>query len=116
MEAKHNLVRRVEDLTPVSLRQRVKGSSDPEAVWGKASLRQVSLLRASMRADLAIYSSPASPTGRGPELGKEDREFLVASKVNLNRQPWRPPFRTRLLLSLRPTALPEDQEPRQHDA
>lgn len=74
----------------MSLRQRIKGSSDPEAVWGEASLRQVSLLRASMRADLAIYSSPASPTGRGPELGKEDREFLVASKVTLNRQPWRP--------------------------
>jgi hypothetical protein len=61
LEAKHNLIRGAGALTPQSLRRTLLESLDPDSVWGSASLRQVSLLRNSTRADLAIYSSPPVP-------------------------------------------------------
>jgi hypothetical protein len=109
LEAKHNLIRDIENLTPVSLKERVKGSLKPETEWGMASLRQISLLRNSMRADLAIYASPASPTGKQAGLDPGDREFLVACKIDLNRRPWRPSLRERLFR-------PDGQESRRPDA
>lgn len=100
LEAKHNLVRGVDQLTPKSLKEKLTSNPKIEEIErGKASLWQVSLLRASMRADFEIYSGPANPTGREPELDKEAREFLIESKVNPNKRPWRPPLRERLFRS-----------------
>ena len=94
LEAKHNLIRQADALTPRSLSQAVLESQDHrDSVWGSASLRQVSLLRNSMRADLAIYSSPASPGGGQSRLSPQDREFLKACDVRLWRRPWRPSMR-----------------------
>jgi hypothetical protein len=93
IEAKHNLIREPNALRPLSLSQTVRDSSDPDSVWGAASLRQISLLRNSMRADLAIYSSPASPAGGKAGLKPQDKEFLKACEVQLWRRPWRSTLR-----------------------
>ena len=93
LEAKHNLIRKVDDLTPQSLQHAIRESSEPDLVWGSASIRQISLLRNSMRADLAIYSSPANATGGQAGLWPQDIEFLIACEVDLTRRPWRPSHR-----------------------
>lgn len=98
LEAKHNLIRPVELLTPESRRQMIEAS--PEAkkhqLWGEASLKQISLVRNAMRADFAIYTSPANAKRMRKRLTSEDREFLLESGVDLNRRPWRLSRRERL--------------------
>jgi hypothetical protein len=96
LEAKHNLIRPLEELNPESLRRKIEASSEPERLWGEASLRQISLLRNAMRADLAIYTSPAAAVRRKGGLDSEDKAFLRASEVDLNRRPWRSSRRERL--------------------
>lgn len=50
---------------------------------GEMSIRQLSLLRARMRADLEVYG-----TLFFGELQDEDKEFLEYCGENLNRKPW----------------------------
>jgi hypothetical protein len=96
LEAKHNLIRPLQQLTPESLRQKIAASSKPEKLWGEASLRQISLIRNAMRADLAIYTSPAAAARRKRGLDDEDKAFLRAAEVDLNQRPWRASRRERL--------------------
>jgi hypothetical protein len=84
LAAKENLVCEVDELRPESLRAKVKQSVDPDGVRGWASIRQFSLLRTAIRGDIAIYTSPW-----GRVLDDEDREFLLACGVDLDREPWR---------------------------
>jgi hypothetical protein len=82
--AKENLICEVEALRPAGLQKKVQASDDPDAVRGWASIRQFSLLRTSMRGDIAIYTSPW-----GQNLEEADKEFLDACGVDLNGEPWR---------------------------
>ena len=82
--AKENLICGVDALKPASLQKKVQASKEPDADRGSASIRQFSLLRTAMRGDIAIYTSPW-----GQKLDEEDRQFLDACRVDLNREPWR---------------------------
>jgi hypothetical protein len=84
LAAKENLICGVDELEPAALARRVRSNDDPDEVRGWASIRQLSLLRTSMRGDIAIYSSPW-----GQRLDTADKEFLIACGVDLNREPWR---------------------------
>jgi hypothetical protein len=106
LTAKNNLTCDLEALQPESLRARLKAApgSSRDALRGAASVRQLSLLRTSMRADLLVYTGPW-----GQRLGTEDRHFLAACGVRRWRRPWRP--------SLRNTApVGPREEPRAVDA
>jgi hypothetical protein len=83
--AKDNLVCQVEDLTPESSRQRLKQLNDPDLERQRRLLaqRQLSLLRAKLRADLTVYGQPY-----GHKLDREDREFLEYYGVDIHRKPW----------------------------
>jgi hypothetical protein len=98
LEAKHNLIRPVELLTPKSRQRKIEASSEAErdGLWGEASLQQISLLRNAMRADFAVYTSPAGAKRMRKGLTSEDREFLLDCGVDLNRRPWRTSRRERL--------------------
>jgi len=81
--AKRNLICKVEDLEPSTLARRIRVSQEQDRERGEASTRQLSLLRTSMRGDLDIFTRPY-----GEDLSSEDREFLVACGVDLDREPW----------------------------
>ena len=85
--AKQNLVCPNETLTPPSARRLVtmelaKGSNHAE-VRSRLAIRQFSLLRMSMRADLGIMVRPYERP-----LDAFDRDFLRAAGVELWRRPW----------------------------
>jgi hypothetical protein len=82
LAAKQNLTCADEELVPESLAQRVV--RDGDAVRGRASIDQLSLLRTSMRADIRIFTQPYDE-----ELADDDIAFLTACKVDLRRAPWR---------------------------
>ena len=82
LKAKKNLTCPTEELLPESLA--AQAARDGDAVRGQASIDQLSLLRMSMRADIRIYTPPYDE-----ELSLQDRAFLEASKVDLQRPPWR---------------------------
>ena len=84
--AKDNLVCRVEDLTPERSRHRLKqlNGADLDRQRGLLVQRQLSLLRAKLRADLTVYGQPY-----GHKLDDEDREFLEYYGVDTHRKPWR---------------------------
>jgi hypothetical protein len=86
LAAKANLVCAPDELQPPALADRVGRleGADREAERGRASTRQFSLLRTSMRADL-VYTGPW-----GQRLDREDRQFLRACGVRQWRRPWRP--------------------------
>ncbi len=84
LQAKENLLCAPSDLKPASLAQRVLASADPEEARSAASIRQLSLLRTSMRGDIKLYASPY-----GEPLSENDEAFLRACTVNPNRAPWR---------------------------
>jgi hypothetical protein len=84
LAAKENLICDADELRPVSLREKVQASDEPDAVRGWASIRQLSLLRTSTRGDIAIYTSPW-----GQKLDQADKDFLHACGVGLTREPWR---------------------------
>jgi hypothetical protein len=86
LEAKKNLICPVEQFTPASLRDRVAD----DAARDLACRRQLSLLRTSMRADVALYSR-----AWGAELGEEDIAFLEAAGVDVTKRPWSVPGRER---------------------
>jgi hypothetical protein len=81
LKAKANLTCPAEELVPASLRDR---AAEDDAVRGWASIDQLSLLRTSMRADVRIFTQPYDE-----ELSPDDLAFLEASKVDLDRPPWR---------------------------
>jgi hypothetical protein len=59
----------------------------------RLSMRQLSLLRTSMRADLLVYSQPS-----GEKLTPEDKAFLKDCDVRTWRRPWRRTLRETLRL------------------
>lgn len=81
LTAKHNLICADEEVQPQELRKSVKNFSSQR---GSLSMRQLSLLRSQMRADLTIF---ATWYYRG--LKQSDKEFLAHCGVDLNRKPWR---------------------------
>lgn len=82
LKAKRNLTCPVEKLDPPSFRKQVALEGD--AARSSESIRQLSLLRTSMRADVEIYTQPYEE-----ELSPDDIEFFRACKVDLDRPPWR---------------------------
>lgn len=84
-EAKDNLIRPVEELTPKESRGRLMSLSgtELEVERGRLAQRQLSLLRTQLKSDLAIFGEPY-----GPKLGEEDRAFLRHCHVDINRKPW----------------------------
>ena len=81
LKAKANLTCPADELVPASLRDR---AAKDDAARGWASIDQLSLLRTSMRADVEIFTQPYDE-----ELSPDDVAFLEASKVDLDRLPWR---------------------------
>jgi hypothetical protein len=68
LAVKANMVCAAQDFVPASLRQAVAKS---QAERSRLCVRQLSLLRSAMRADLEVYGKPW-----GRRLDSEDREFL----------------------------------------
>jgi hypothetical protein len=85
LEAKDNLTRPLEQLTPVYSRERLHQLpvEQLDTARGVLAQRQLSLLRTQLKSDLAIFGRPY-----GPQLGPEDRAFLTACGVNLRCKPW----------------------------
>jgi hypothetical protein len=86
LKAKRNLTCPVDKLEPASFKEQVTLEGD--AARSSRSIRQLSLLRTSMRADVEIYTQPYEE-----ELSPDDIEFLRACKVDLDRPPWRDAIR-----------------------
>lgn len=82
LKAKKNLTCPPEKLEPASLTERVALGGDTER--SSVSIDQLSLLRTSMRGDIAIYTEPYDE-----ELNSDDIAFLEACKIDLSRPPWR---------------------------
>jgi hypothetical protein len=85
--AKKNLVVDDAQVRPVAARERIAGLATPaerERARGELAMRQLSLLRTQMKADLDIY-------GRmyGKEPDEEDRAFLRDCGLDPDRRPWR---------------------------
>jgi hypothetical protein len=85
LTAKHNLVCATDKFKPnsawVALNQDL--SVDQEVARGVLSIRQLSLLRTQLKADLAIFGQSYTK-----ELARHEREFLIECEVKLNREPW----------------------------
>jgi hypothetical protein len=108
LTAKNNLVCPPDKLVPKRLRERLEAERDlgkRDRLHGAASVRQLSLLRTSMRADLLVYSGPW-----GRRLEGEDRAFLRACGVRQWRRPWRPTLRAAAPGGLTPEALSPEFE------
>lgn len=84
---KENLICTDDRLQPRSVRERVMGTDNNTAARGELSIRQLSLLRTRMKADLAVFG--AFYFG---QLNGEDREFLRHCGEQLWRKPWRRPL------------------------
>jgi hypothetical protein len=84
-EAKDNLIRPVQELTPAASRERLINLSgaELEAERGRLAQRQLSLLRTQLKSDLAIFGQPY-----GPRLRAEDQEFLRICHADISRKPW----------------------------
>jgi hypothetical protein len=85
LNAKHNLVCATDRFKPQSARRLLKEDLpvDDEVARGVLSIRQLSLLRTQLKADLAIFGQ--SYTKR---LARHEREFLIECEVDLNTEPW----------------------------
>jgi hypothetical protein len=84
LRAKENLG--VEDLGrlyPESVRKCVEDSDDPAATRREIAVRQLSLLRTAMRAELGVFGEVY-----GDELHPVDRDFLRNCHARLWRKPW----------------------------
>jgi hypothetical protein len=86
LNAKDNLICSLDTLVPGESRQRLQGLTDVdlERERGLLAQRQLSLLRTQLKADLKVFGQP-----HGPQLGREDRAFLVRCDININRKPWK---------------------------
>jgi hypothetical protein len=81
--AKHNLACDDDELRPPSLVARVQAAGDSTKARSDLSIRQLSLLRTAMRADLGIIGRPY-----GTPLEDSDREFLRLAGARLWERPW----------------------------
>jgi hypothetical protein len=89
LAAKENLVGGDDELKPPELRPNSTLVEQERSTYrAKLAKRQLSLLRASMRSDLAVYGGLYYP-----DLSPKDRAFLRYCDVNLWRKPWRKPWR-----------------------
>jgi hypothetical protein len=90
LNAKFNLIGDDEELRPSQLIDgRPQNLQERERWRGELSMSQLSLLRQSMRYDLAIYTDPYQT---GP-LEKAEKQFLEAAGVDLKKKPWKPDSR-----------------------
>lgn len=85
LTVKDNLVCRVDYFEPPMVREKLKAMSldEQEKIRGYYSIRQLSLLRTRMRADLEVYGKPYRQ-----KLDKCDRAFLRACEQKLTDKPW----------------------------
>jgi hypothetical protein len=67
----------------VALNQDLLAEVEEEAARGVLTIRQLSLLRTQLKADLAIFGQSYTK-----KLGRHEREFLIEREVNLNSEPW----------------------------
>jgi hypothetical protein len=81
--AKGNLVCDDNALTPTSARNWIAGQSNRTIGRSELAIRQLSLLRSAMRADLGIIGRPY-----GKPLDDVDRDFLRSAGVKLWEPPW----------------------------
>jgi hypothetical protein len=90
LNAKFNLICEDEKLRPPQLMNGRPQNLQEQGQWrGELSMSQLSLLRQSMRYDLAIY---ADPYQTGP-LGDAEEMFLKEAGVDLGKKPWKPDTR-----------------------
>ena len=82
---KDNLIRDLEYYQPHSLRRKLEQLSpeEQEKARGYLSIRQLSLLRNRMKADLEVYGLPYHVN-----LNEEDRELLDYCREDLSSKPW----------------------------
>lgn len=82
---KDNLIRDLEYYQPPSLREKLKElpPEKQEQARGYLSIRQLSLLRNRMKADLEVYGLPYHVN-----LNEEDRELLDYCNEELSSKPW----------------------------
>jgi hypothetical protein len=87
--ATENLVRRHDEVEPVSEGGRLAALplQEQDAAHGDLSVRQLTLLRTRMKADLAVYGRVYDR-----DLSLEDQAFLRLCGENLRRRPWRDPW------------------------
>lgn len=86
LNAKFNLICGDDELRPRTLVSYLQGSAqEREQERGRLSMSQLSLLRAQMRYDLAIYGA-LYQTGA---LGAKDEIFLKEAGADLRKPPWR---------------------------
>jgi hypothetical protein len=83
LTAKHNLTCPDAELRPAEVATYVCAQPDPEAARSALAIRQLSLLRTAMRADLGIVAGVY-----GPDLDARDRAFLRHARAPLWKQPW----------------------------
>lgn len=90
LKVKDNLVRAPEELEPKSFSTEVlhAGVDEGEAIRGKSAIRQLSLLRTRMKADLGVFG-----IHYGGDLTDADKSFLKDCGESLWRRPWRKPLR-----------------------
>jgi hypothetical protein len=81
--AKNNLICPVEELKPASAAEFVGRDPEKDQARSQLAIRQLSLVRNSMRADLGIVTRPYGKT-----LEKVDRDFLRLGGVRLWERPW----------------------------
>lgn len=84
LDAKHNLVCATAALRPAGLLDLLPDTLTEDQRRGCLSIRQLSLLRTQLKADLAIYGSPFVG-----ELTAHEKAFLRHCNVRMWRQPWR---------------------------
>lgn len=90
LKSKDNLICPDSELQPSTLGDELKKLPEEHrsARRGEISIRQLSLLRARMRADLEVYGTLFR------KLESEDKEFLQSCGENLNKEPWSSPRQT----------------------
>jgi hypothetical protein len=90
LKVKDNLVRAPKELEPRSFSTEVlhAGVDEREAIRGKRAIRQLSLLRTRMKADLGVFG-----IHYGGGLTDTDKSFLKDCGELLWHRPWRKPFR-----------------------
>ena len=85
LKAKDNLLRDVDYYEPRSIRQKLLAlpPAEQDRARGYLSIRQLSLLRNRMKADLGVFGIPYHVN-----LNELDVDFLIACGENLNSSPW----------------------------
>jgi hypothetical protein len=81
LTAKNNLICPPDEFLPARARAAVANADDERR---RLVVRQFSLLRTAMRADIALYTTPW-----GSPLTEDDIAFLLACGVDVGGEPWR---------------------------